>query len=170
MAETKNEMVNPETGEILDTMKVVKETDEFTVYQDKDGKFLRKAKFKDYNSVKVESKKDKIWLMNLIENDEETGQGLKDNIGAEIEIQDIITRKYDKVNEDTGQVEYGVLTYLITPEKDAYVTSSKSVYFSIINIFKMFGHPHNEEWENITVKVYDKKEQNGKAVKIRVIG
>lgn len=62
-----------------------------------------------------------MWLLNLLEGDEESGNGLKDHVGKIIEVQDVITRKYDRINEDTGEQEYGVLTYLITPEKIAYL-------------------------------------------------
>lgn len=175
---TQNEIVTNEetatqTPEIM-AQNVVSETAEYVVLKDENGKFVRKAKFADYSSVVAESRADKIWLMNVLDGDEESGNGLKSHVGKIIEIADVITRKYDKINPDTGVTEYGVLTYLITPgegdERVAYATSSKTVYFSITRLMKTFGHPGSPEWENIKVKVTSKKATNGDAINIKMVG
>ena len=145
------------------------ETDEFVVLKE-NGKFVRKAKFKEYSSVKIESKEDKIWLMNLLDGDEESGNGLKSHVGKEIEVANVITRKYDRINEETGELEYGVLTYLITPDKIAYVTSSKTVYFSIMRYMDYLGRPDEDDWVNIKVRVGKEKGQNGDIIKIKLVG
>lgn len=164
-----NEEVATQTPEIM-AQNVVSETDEYVVLKDADGKFVRKAKFADFSSIVAESRADKIWLMNVLDGDEESGNGLKSHIGKQIEIQDVITRKYDKINPDTGVTEYGVLTYLITPDRIAYATSSKTVYFSITRLMKTFGTPGSKEWENILVKVTSKKSTNGDAINIKMVG
>lgn len=166
MTENKNEIVEVQPL----TAVLISETADYVIKQDSEGKFVRKAKFHEYNSVKVETKEDKIWLLNLLEGDEESGNGLKDHVGKHIEVQDVILRTYDRINEDTGELENGVLTYLITPDRIAYVTSSKTVYFSITRIMDLFGKPDSETWENITVKVGKKKGQNGDMVTIKMIG
>ena len=166
-----NEIANvQEQGTELVTGKVVRETAEYVVIQDADGKFKRKAKYNFYSSVKAESREDKIWLANLFEGTEDMGTGLKDHVGKVIEIADIITRPYDKINEETGEEEYGVLTYLITPDKVAYVTSSKSVYFSVNSNMKLFGTPEDESWKNWMIQVIDEKGKNGKIIKIKLVG
>lgn len=149
---------------------VIRENEDFVISQDSEGKFHRKAKFKEFSSIKAESRDEKLWLLNLLEGDEETGNGLKSHVGKQIEVQDVITRKYDRINEDTGVQEYGVLTYLLTPEKIAYITSSKNVYFSITRIMELFGKPGTPEWQNITVKVLKEKGLNGDMIKIKMIG
>ena len=150
---------------------IVRETNEFVIMKDENGKFIRKAKFIDYSSFKAETKEEKIWLLELMSgDDEENANGLKDHVGKQIVVQDIITRTYDKINEDSGQQEFGVLTYLITPEKVAYVTSSKSVYFKVNEIMALFGRPDEEDWKNITVKVIKKKGKNGDIINIKMVG
>jgi hypothetical protein len=149
---------------------VVRETENYVILQGEDGKFSRKAKFNDFSSIDVETREDKIWLMNLLEGNEETGNGLKDHVGKVIEVANIITRRYDKVNEETGQIEFGVLTYLLTPDRIAYVTSSKNVYFSVIRIMELFGKPNEEGWVNIQVKVLKEKGTNGDMIKIKMVG
>lgn len=175
--------VNPETGEIatqsneqfIATLEqsrgnVAYETEEYVVTQGVDGKFSRKAKYKSYSSIKAENRTDKLWLLNILEGDEETGNGLKSHVGKTIEVKDIILRPYDRINEETGAFEYGVLTYLITPEKEVFVTSAKAVYFSVTRIMELFGKPDSPEWENIKIKVTKEKMQNGDAIKIKMIG
>lgn len=175
--------VNPDTGEIAtqtgeqfiaelaqSRANVSYETEEYVVSQGVDRKFSRKAKYKSYSSIKAESRADKLWLLNILEGDEEMGNGLKSNVGKELEIQNIILRPYDRINENDGSFEYGVLTYLITPEKEVYVTSAKAVYFSITRIMELFGTPDSPDWENIKIKVLKEKMQNGDAIKIKMIG
>jgi hypothetical protein len=159
---------NKMTNELALT--TVRETENYVILKDENGKFSRKAKFNDYSSIVVENRADKMWLLNLLEGAEDSGNGLKEHVGKHIEVANVITRKYDKINEETGQTEYGVLTYLLTPEKVAYVTSSKSVYFSITRIMELFGKPTDPDWENITVLVGKEKGLNGDMIKIKMIG
>jgi hypothetical protein len=149
---------------------VERETEDYVILKNEEGKFVRKAKFHDYSSITAESREDKIWLLGLMQGDEETGNGLKEHVGKVIEVANIITRKYDKINEETGQTEYGVLTYLLTPDRIAYVTSSKNVYFSIMQIMDLFGKPTDELWENIQVKVMKERATNGDMIKIKMVG
>jgi hypothetical protein len=147
----------------------VREDDNYVIIKTGD-KYSRKAKYNDYSSLEAKTREEKIWLMNLLDGDEETGNGLKEQVGKQIIVANVITRKYDKVNEETGELEYGVLTYLITPDKQVFVTSSKSVYFSINKIMDVFGKPTDEIWENITVKVIKEKGTNGDMIKIKLVG
>jgi hypothetical protein len=159
-----------EQNQLVVAPQVVREEENYVIVQDNEGKFSRKAKFSEYSSITAQTREEKIWLMNLLDGNEETGNGLKDHVGKHIEVANVITRKYDKINEETGQTEYGVLTYLLTPDRIAYVTSSKNVYFSIIRIMDLFGKPNEEGWENVTVKVLKEKGQNGDMIKIKMVG
>jgi hypothetical protein len=147
---------------------IVEENERFIVIKE-GNKFIRKAKFEQYSSVVPKNREEKVWLLNLYEGDEETGNGLKKHIGKQIVIHDVITKPYNKINEETGALEYGVITYLITPEKQAFVTSSKSVYFSILNIMDLFGKPSDDDWEDITIKVFSEKADKGDMIKIKMI-
>jgi Flp pilus assembly pilin Flp len=149
---------------------VQSENEDFAIVKDAEGKFKRKAKFKNYCSIKAETRADKMWLFNLYEGNEENGNGLKEHVGKQIVVNDVITRKYDRINEETGAIEYGVLTYLITKDKIAYVTSSKTVYFSVMRTFEAFGYPGEAGWEPITFKVGKQKGQNGDIIKVTMVG
>jgi hypothetical protein len=164
-----------QVNEIVETQNQVaevvqSENEEFAIVKDADGKFKRKAKFKNYSSIVAETRQDKMWLLNLLEGNEDSGNGLKDHVGKQIEVHDIITRQYDRINEETGATEYGVLTYLITKDKIAYVTSSKTVYFSVMRTLDLFGYPNTPEWEPITFKVGKQKGQNGDIIKVQMVG
>jgi hypothetical protein len=154
----------------LTTLTTVSENENYVILKDEAGKFVRKAKFNDYSSIVAESRADKMWLLNLLEGAEGSGNGLKEHVGKQIEVANVITRKYDKINEETGQTEYGVLTYLLTPDKVAYVTSSKSVYFSITRMMELFGKPTDADWENIIVQVGKVKQTNGDSITIKMVG
>ena len=142
----------------------------YEIIQDENGKFSRKAKFEDFCSVVAETAEEQIALFNLLEGGEENTNGLKDHKGAQIEVKDVIFRSYDKVNEDTGVIEYGVLTYLIAPDGVPFVTSSKSVYFSLKNMFKVFGEPATGKWNTLTVQVVEKKGLQHKYIDLKIIG
>jgi hypothetical protein len=142
----------------------------YEIIQKEDGKFARKAKYEAFSSVKAETKKEKIALLNLLEGSDENTNGLKDHVGKQLEVANVIFRPYDKVNEDTGEMEYGVLTYLLTPDGVPYVTSSKSVYFSLRRIFEVFGSPDQEEWENIIIKIVQKKGLQYNYVDVVMVG
>lgn len=165
-----NEIAKQETAEYTPSVLLAQDTEQYALYQDEKGKWKRKAKYKEYSSVKIESREDKIWLANLLDNDEDTGNGLKKFVGQTIEVADIITRKYDSVDEDSRELSYGVLTYLITPDRTTYVTSSKSVYFSIENYLKMFGNPHEEGWENLQLLVKSKAGEKGDQITVKLVG
>ena len=95
---------------------------------------------------------------------------LNEAVGKKITIADVIIRPYDKVNEDSGEMEYGVLTYMISTDGEAFVTSSKSVYYTLQNVFAVFGTPHWEEEEAVTVQVVKKKGLQFNYTDINVIG
>jgi hypothetical protein len=147
---------------------VVREEENYSIVKDVEGKFKRKAKFKELSTVVAETRQDKVWMLNLLEGAEGTGNGLKEHVGKQITVTDVITRPYDKINEENGNMEYGVLTYLITADKVAYVTSSKNVYFSIIRTLEVFGNPSKEE--PFVIKVLKEKGLNGDMVKIKLVG
>lgn len=144
---------------------VVSETAEYVVIKE-DGKFKRKAKYKEFNSFVAETKEDKLFLFNALNSNDESGNGLKDHVGKQFQVKDVILRPYDKINEDTGATEYGVLTYLITPEKVAYATSSKNVYFTVVQLMEAFGTP---SWDDMFVQVGKKKMENGDTITIKPV-
>lgn len=143
--------------------------EEFQIIQGTDGKFIRKAVYQPFSSVVAETREQKINLMNLLDSDD-VALPMGEQIGAELKIRDVIFNPYDKVDEETGEIEHGVLTYVITPENVAYVTSSKSVYFTLKKVFQVFGEPSFPEGEEIIVKIVKKKGQTHQYTDLKIIG
>jgi hypothetical protein len=155
-----NEMktvVNEEVTENKAVVKVAQSNDRYDVIVNKEGKYVRKAKYEDFCSIVPETEEQQIKLFNLLEGSDEDTNGMKEHVGQVITVDHVIFRSYDKVNENTGALEYGVLTYLIDTDGLPFVTSSKSVYFSMKNIFKVFGSPADEKWKPRKLQIVRKK-------------
>lgn len=142
----------------------------FQIVQDETTKkFSRQAIYSAYSSIVPVTRAEKIAMMNLLENDD-VAQPMKNHLGAQITVANVIHQPYDRVNEDTGKMEYGVLTYLLTEEDVAYVTSSKSVYNKTKRFFTLFGEPAWTKEDDITVIISQKKGNKHQYVDIDLIG
>lgn len=134
-----NQLVNTQTGE-LSPVERISADGRFIISIDEKGKHSRKMIYKEFASVKPETREQTIALFKLL-NEEGMATQMKEAVGVEIDLRDVILQPYDSINEDTGVQEYGVVTYLIAQNNEAFVTSSKSVYNTVINLFKAFGEP-----------------------------
>ncbi|HWI49888.1 MAG TPA: hypothetical protein VNU45_16875 [Rummeliibacillus sp.] len=161
---------NKDKNEVVVSKNVAKSNERYDVVINEEGKYVRKAKYTDYCSVVAETPDEKIALFNLLEGGEENGNGLKDHVNKQIELKDVIFRTYDKVDENTGELEYGVLSYLIDADGTPFITSSKSVYFTLQNAFKIFGKPSDEAWVNMLLKIVKKKGLKHEFIDVKIVG
>ena len=172
--QTQGELIvkeNTQDNSLIDLPTITGEDNNYVYFVDKKGKHFRKAKYEDYTSIVPVDRKEMIWLANIMDSDEENGTPLKNAIGQKIEIQDVIIKKYDRVNEETGQIEHGAITYLFTPEKELYATSSLSVLFKLKEYFELFNaKPDDENWENLIVEIGSRKAEKGDAITIKLVG
>lgn len=153
------------TNEIMTTQS----NENYEVVKTETGKFQRKAIYKPFSSVQAVTKEEKIAMVNLLSEDS-AAQPLKEHIGQQIELADVIFQPYDKLDEDTGEIEYGVVSYLIDQDGMAFVTSSKSVYHSLKKFFVVFGEPHFTPEEAITVQAVLRDGRQHKYVDLKLIG
>lgn len=130
---------------------------QFTVLQDKDGKFFRRGRYEAWASTQPTTRDEQIELFNIFEGNDDSVIGLKDCVGQVIEIQDVYTNPYSSLDEDTGEEIDGVLTYIRTPDTAMYVTSSKTFHNTLIRAINMFGI-------NIKIKITSRKGQNGNII------
>jgi len=165
MENTTNELAVTMTEEVM----TVSPDGKSMIVRDAEGKFKRKAIFKQWMSFTPETREQKLHVFNLL-NSDEMAHPMKDKVGTQIKIADVIFNPYDRVDEETGEMQNGILTYLIQPDGEAFVTSSKSVYYSLENAFKAFGTPHYGEGEELTVEVVLKKGLQFKYVDVKIIG
>lgn len=134
-----------------------------------DGKFVRRAEYKPFTSIHAETKDQKIALLKLLKADG-AAIPMKKHVGDKLIVADVILRPYTSLDPDTGEILPGVLTYLFTPDqKEVYVTSSKSVYFTLRDYFEIFGEPHYSEEEQYTVQIVEKKGQKFDYIDIEMV-
>lgn len=150
-------------------MGIVEETENYTIRQDEKGKYIRQAKYANYSSIKAATKQDKIWLFNLLEGESSDIKGMKEHVGEAFTIQNVITNSYDSIDEDTGEITQGVLTYLMDENNNAYVTSSKSVYFTVVRLMRIFGKPDSPDYDPVKVMITSEKGKNGNMIKLQMV-
>lgn len=165
-----NQQTNETTHEVTPQQTVlVKEDENYTIHKDSSGKYSRRAKYALYSSFEAQTREEKVWLLNLFDSQEGSATALSDAVGSTINIKHVIIRKYDSIDEDSGELVNGVLTYLIDTDDNAYVTSAKAVYFSINRIMEVFGKPTDDEWVDMKVTVTKTKMTNGDAINIKML-
>ena len=85
---------------------------------------------------------------------------LKDVVGQEINVKDVYIEKYDKVDEETGEVRTKFRTILFDVNGTSYATGSYGIANVIEKMIMVFGKP---TWENgIPVRVEQKKIDNNR--------
>lgn len=111
-----------------------------------------------YCSVKCKSYEDKKNLFNALE---QADILLNDVVGLEFELKDVYVRKYEKINEESGEVESKVRVILFDTEGKSYATGSFGIFNIIGRIIEAFGTP--DTWsEPLKVKVIKKDIDNNK--------
>jgi hypothetical protein len=174
--ETKNEIMNPEEVEQLNVQTIVEEDDNYIIYKDENGKFKRKKKYVQYFSFEPKDRAEKIELFNLMDgedSDREDVKSMNESENVVIEVTRAIFNPYDKINEDTGFREFGVITYLFDDKQGlVYVTSSKSANHTLNEFFQKFEYPHEKGYEPVKVQVKKKPAPNGqgKQVILKIVG
>lgn len=138
------------------------------IKQDADGKFKRTATYNDFSSVVAETKEQRIALMNILDGDEAIP--MRKASGATINLVDVITRSYESVDELTGELQYGVLTYLFDKDGKVYVTSSKTVYFTLQKIMQVLGQPTYEGENVLKLEIIERPGQHNEILDIKVVG
>lgn len=145
----------------MNELVLVTDNEDYRIYKTKDG-YKKEMKYKSFSSFKPEemTKEKKVELFKVFNSDDfEKVIELKNSIGKDILVKNIIFKPYESFNETTGENETGV-TSVICDDNDYYVTSSKTVYYNLINMIKAFGVP-NENQNNIVVSVKGTKQTRG---------
>ena len=163
--------VDTETGEIMAGEQVVTETNDYRIVRLEDGTFKKNMKYKEFFSRQAETEEEKIELYKVF-NDSDSGivTAMRNMIDNEITIAHVFIQPYDSFDEKTGKLTSGVVTTLEDVDGEYYVTSSKTVYYTLQNIFSTFGNPQDENYKPVKVKVLGRKQQNGIQIDLELIG
>jgi hypothetical protein len=143
---------------------------QYVITKDVNGKYERKTVYSPLSTVKAETKEEKIFLVNLLNGDEEGSLQMKKHVGAVIDLVDVIFKPYDSLDEETGELTNGVLTYLFDESGKIYVTSSKSVYHTLYNVFNVFGKPREENYLGLELEIVEKKGLQYNYIDVKVVG
>lgn len=171
MFEEIENVVNEETGEIMNTSylsyEVVEDTEDYTIIRDLEtGKFSKKVKYSRIQTTVPETE-DEIMQLYLIMTTEDSDviTPLKMMNKKTISVSDFYTEPYTAVNEDSGMLEYGVVTYIKDVDGNFYATSGKSVYFTLTNFYNTFSLE-----KPIDIKISTVKQTKGEQIKATVLG
>lgn len=173
MNQVANEVqANLETGEVLNTEIVVRETEDYRIVQLPDGTFKKNMKYKPYFSRVAKTEEEKIELYQVFNGSDNNDlvTRLANMVGKEIDIAHVFIQPYESFDETTGNTSDGVTTTLQDLDGSYYATSSKSVYYTINNIMETFGYPTDEDYKPVKVRVTGTKRQNGIQIDLELIG
>lgn len=162
-----NEMTTAINGE-----KLVTETNEYSVFQLPNGKFEKRVKYQAYSSIHPETTEEQVMLYNLLNGDE--ALEMKAHIGTIFEIMNVVFSPYDSFDEETGVSDAGVSTIILgvtdNGEPVTFATSSKTVYWDLQNMFKVFCKPDDENYLGIKVAITGTKQQRGTQIGLKLLG
>lgn len=144
---------------------MVQDNEKFTVYKDNTGKYIKEMKYQDLIVFPEDTKFDEVELFNLVNGTSEKAIELKAALGTEILIKGFVTRAYESFDEETGQTSKGVTTTLYDGTQ-YFVTSSKTVYYNVINMNTVFGTPRVDG--GFLVKVIGTKRQLGTQISLEL--
>lgn len=164
-------IVNNVTGETMNVSEViVSDTAEYTIVQTPDGKFKKNMKYQPYFSRQAETQDEKVELYRILnEDNNENVFEMKKMVDKEITIEHVFINPYISFDEDTGKNKHGVNCTIQSTDGNYYVTSSKTVYYTLHDLFRTFGYPTDEGYEPIKVKVTGTKQKNGIQINLKLV-
>lgn len=150
---------------------VIEDNKDFTVYKTKDG-FKKEMKYYEYSTVDIDTldNEQQIELYKVFnDSDFEKVVPMRNKVGEKIKIEHFFTRPYNAFDEQTGETRHGVVTTIYDGTK-YYVTSSKSVYFNLINLSQTFSMPDDENYNPIIVEIVGKQQARGIQISLSLVG
>ena len=124
-------------------------------------------KLKDtYSSLKNNTIESKKIMFNALQ---KCDYRVSDMLDTEIDLVNVIMQHYQKVNDETGEVEDKIKTILIDKDKKTYASASHGLFNSMLNVLSMFGEP--SKWEEpLKIKVVETKTKQGfKTFEIKIM-
>lgn len=147
--------------------KVVNETEDFRILQLPDGKFKKQMKYKKFWS-RIPQTEDESKLLYSVFNDDGIAIPMLQAKDKVITIKDVYMNPYEAFDEETGGSTPGVVTVIETVDGMYFVSSSKSVYFTLFNLFDSFGYPADNDYNPIKVKIIHEKVNKNTQVTLKL--
>src|SRR5699024_12699856 len=116
-------------------------------------KYEKVMKYKRVFSHIPQTREEEIKLYNIFNTqDNPNVTPFADMRDKEIEIHEFYTNPYESFNEETGETDNGVNT-TIFDGSHYYSSSSKTVYYSLLNFFVIFVYTYSEDYEHVILHV-----------------
>lgn len=150
---------------------LVQNTPDYEVFKLPNGKFEKRMKYQKEWSYVPETQEELLrffQLMNEQDNPEVTE--LKNAVGEILEIKNVFHNPYKSFDEETGTTDAGVNTMIETNDGKFFVTSSKSVYWNLKQIFDVFGKPNTPNYLGVKVAVVSTKQKRGNQLSLKLLG
>lgn len=159
------ETTNPQS-EIM-----VQDTPEYSIFQLPTGKFEKRMKYQKEWTYLPETQEELLRFFQLMNEQEnpEVSQ-LKTCVGDIFEIKHVYHNPYQSFDKDTGMTDAGVNTMIETEDGKFLVTSSKSVYWNLKQIFNVFGTPGTDQYLGVKVVVTTTKQAKGTQLGLKLLG
>lgn len=111
-----------------------------------------------YCSVMCKNMEERKNLFNALE---QADVLLNDVVGAEFELKDVYIHRFERINEETGEVEPKVRIILFDSEGKTYACGSFGIFNILCRMFEVFGTPN--QWEQpLKVRVVKKDIKDNK--------
>lgn len=115
-----------------------------------------------YCSIPLDTTENKKKVFAISENADGV---VADHIDESILLKDLFLQKYEKIDEETGEVITRTRTILISADGTSYASASKGLYNSVLKLIALLGKP--DEWdEPIEIKVKEVSIDKGKTYTI----
>lgn len=111
-----------------------------------------------YCSIVCKTNEERKNLFNALE---QADVLLNDVVGTEFELNNVYIHRYEKINEETGEVEPKVRIILFDTEGRSYACGSFGIFNILRRMFEVFGTPNH--WEQpLKVRVVKKDIKDNK--------
>lgn len=144
------------------------DTENYTIYLLPNGKYEKVMKYKQVSLIPALTDEEVFKLYQVMNDPENTiVTPMKRAIDKVITIQNFHTSPYESFDEETGENSNGVTTIIEDVEGSYYGTSSKSVYYSLMNAYKVFADKMTKQ--HLKVKVVAKQAEKGEQINLAVL-
>lgn len=166
-----NEITNFDstTGEILPMETIIQDNEKFTIVKLADGKFEKRMKYKRVHTSIPQTEEETLKLYKVLnESDNGIVVEMKKAIGKKLVIKNFYTEPYESFNEETGENTRGVSSVIEAVDGTFYGTSSKTVYYALMNLYDVFTDSLTNG--KIEVEITGTKREQGEQIGLSVIG
>lgn len=152
--------------ETFGTWEEVSRDENYITYKDNTtGKPIRKQIYKQIKTFNPQGRKEKVKMLSLLSE----ATPFKKATGQIIMLGGFMTEPYTSIDEETNNLLHGVTTTLISADmQTAFVTSSKTTYNSLMDIYNALGDEIIDLDDPLAIEITSRKGDKGEIMDIKV--